>query len=60
MLFLDTGGPGGLKSRQIDGISGHEQLRDGKDIAYESIEEIERHAFPDDDAKDLCCVCGWG
>lgn len=60
MLFLDTGSPGGLERRQINGIGGRELLRHGKDIGYESIEEIERHAFPNDHAKDLCCFCGWG
>lgn len=60
MLFLDSGSPDGLESRQINGIGGHELLRDGKDIGDESIEQIERHAFPNDDAKDLYFVFGWG
>lgn len=60
MLFLDTGSPGGLESRQINGTGGRELLRHGKDIGDESIEEIERHAFPNDNAKDLCCFFGRG
>ena len=60
MLFLDTGSPGGLESRQINGIRDRELLRHSKDVRYEPIEKVERHAFPNDNAKDLCCFCGRG
>lgn len=60
MHFLDTRRPRGLKSRQINGIGGHELLRDGKDIGYEPIKQIERHAFPNDHTEDLYCFCGRG
>lgn len=60
MHFLETRRRNGLESRQINGIGDHELLRDGKDIGYKPIEEIERHAFPNDDTEDLYRFCGRG
>ncbi|KAL8812152.1 MAG: hypothetical protein Q9223_007361 [Gallowayella weberi] len=59
MLFLHARGAG-LESRQVDGIRLHQLFGHGDDVGDEVVEEVEGHAFADDNAEDFGGLTGWG
>lgn len=58
--LLNTPSCAWLESGDIDGIGLHELFGDGDDVCDEPVEEVEGHAFADDDAEDFGGVGGGG
>lgn len=59
VVFLDIRGAR-LEGRQIDGVGVHEIFRHGYDIRDETVQQVNGHAFSNDDAEDLGLVFGRG
>ncbi len=53
MLLLELAGSAWMEGCQVDGVRVHQLLRGGADVCDEAVQEVQGHAFADDDAEDL-------